>query len=103
VLGEGVGALVLEEYEHRQRLGAKIRRTHWRRYVVDAYHITAFDPSGSGVVLVMVNALRDGLRPAKGLHQHPRHQHHCQGRAEIKATERCSGEFAETPQHPPPA
>ena len=60
VLGEGGGALVLEEYEHAKARGAKMyAELIGGGMSSDAYHITAPDPSGSGVVLVMHNALRD--------------------------------------------
>lgn len=60
VLGEGGGALILEEYEHAKARGAKI-------YVevigggmsADAYHITAPHPEGIGAKNVMINALDD--------------------------------------------
>ncbi|MGI4834789.1 MAG: beta-ketoacyl-ACP synthase II [Janthinobacterium lividum] len=65
VLGEGGGAIVLEAYEHAKARGAKIyAELIGGGMSSDAYHITAPDPSGSGVVLVMQNALRDaGIQP----------------------------------------
>jgi 3-oxoacyl-[acyl-carrier-protein] synthase II len=65
VLGEGGGAIVLEDYEHAKARGAKIyAELIGGGMSSDAYHITAPDPSGSGVVLVMQNALRDaGIKP----------------------------------------
>ncbi|MDO7874072.1 beta-ketoacyl-ACP synthase II [Hymenobacter sp. ASUV-10] len=65
VLGEGAGAIILEEYEHAKARGAKIYcEMIGGGMSSDAYHITAPDPSGSGVVLVMRNALRDaGIQP----------------------------------------
>jgi 3-oxoacyl-[acyl-carrier-protein] synthase II len=67
VLGEGSGALVLEEYEHAKARGAKMyAELIGGGMSSDAYHITAPDPTGSGVVLVMENALRDaGILPSE--------------------------------------
>ena len=65
VLGEGAGALVLEEYEHAKARGAKI----YAEFVggglsSDAYHMTAPHPEGRGVVAVMKNCLENaGLKP----------------------------------------
>lgn len=65
VLGEGAGALILEEYEHAKARGAKIYvEVSGGGMSSDAYHMTAPHPEGIGVVRVMENCLRDaGLNP----------------------------------------
>lgn len=65
VLGEGSGALVLEEYEHAKARGAKIyAEVVGGGLSSDAYHMTAPHPEGVGVVAVMENCLRNaGMNP----------------------------------------
>ncbi len=65
VLGEGAGALILEEYEHAKKRGAKIyAEIIGGGMSSDAYHMTAPHPDGIGVERVMLNCLRDaGLEP----------------------------------------
>jgi len=65
VLGEGAGALILEEYEHAIARGATIYcEIGGGGMSADAYHITAPHPDGLGAKNVMLNCLRDaGLKP----------------------------------------
>ena len=65
VLGEGAGALILEEYEHAKARGAKIyAEVMGGGLSSDAYHMTAPHPDGIGVVRVMKNCLENaGLKP----------------------------------------
>lgn len=65
VLGEGAGALILEEYEHAKARGAKIyAEVAGGGLSSDAYHMTAPHPEGIGVIAVMKNCLENaGLKP----------------------------------------
>ncbi|MEO8773173.1 MAG: beta-ketoacyl-ACP synthase II [Gelidibacter sp.] len=65
VLGEGAGALILEEYEHAKARGAKIyAELVGGGLSSDAYHMTAPHPEGIGVIAVMKNCLENaGLKP----------------------------------------
>ena len=64
VLGEGAGALIIEEYEHAINRGAKIyAELAGGGLSCDAYHMTAPHPDGRGAIKVMRNCLDDaGLK-----------------------------------------
>ena len=65
VLGEGAGIVVLEEYEHAKKRGAKIyAELAGFGMSGDAYHMTSPPEDGEGARLCMVNSLRDAdLKP----------------------------------------
>tara|TARA_R110002073_G_scaffold279026_1_gene443264 strand:- start:559338 stop:560591 length:1254 start_codon:yes stop_codon:yes gene_type:complete len=65
VLGEGAGALIVEEYEHAKARGAKIyAELIGGGLSSDAHHMTAPHPEGIGVIAVMKNCLQNaGLKP----------------------------------------
>ena len=61
IMGEGAGALVLEEYEHAKARGAKIyAEVAGAAMTADAYHMTATHPEGLGALQAMKFALEDG-------------------------------------------
>ena len=64
-MGEGAGALILEEYDHALKRGAKIyAEVVGGGMSADAYHMTATHPEGLGAYLGMQSALEDaGLAP----------------------------------------
>ena len=60
VMGEGAGALILEEYEHAIQRGATIyAEVVGGGMAADAYHLTGTHPEGDGAVLGMNEALRE--------------------------------------------
>ena len=65
VLGEGAGAIVLEEYEYAKARGAKIyAEVIGGGMSSDAHHMTAPHPEGIGVIAVMKNCLENsGIQP----------------------------------------
>lgn len=60
VIGEGAGALILEEYEHAKQRGAKIyAEIVGAAMTDDAYHISSTHPEGIGAIKAMELALEE--------------------------------------------
>jgi 3-oxoacyl-[acyl-carrier-protein] synthase II len=66
VMGEGAGALMLEEYEHARARGARVyAELAGAAMTADAYHMTHTHPEGAGALRAMRDALADaGLNTA---------------------------------------
>ena len=65
VMGEGAGAMILEEYEHAIQRGATIYgEIVGGGMAADAYHLTGTHPEGAGAVIGMKEAMREaGISP----------------------------------------
>lgn len=66
VMGEGAGALILEDLEHAKKRGARIfGEVVGGGMAADAYHLTGTHPEGVGAILGMNEALREaGIAPS---------------------------------------
>jgi 3-oxoacyl-[acyl-carrier-protein] synthase II len=97
VLGEGAGAMVLEEYEHAKARGARIYcEVVGYGVSADAFHMTAPPEDGDGGFRAMRNALKDaGLASTEVNYINAHGTSTPQGDAlETLAINRCFGEHA---------
>jgi 3-oxoacyl-[acyl-carrier-protein] synthase II len=61
VMGEGAGAVIIEELEHAKSRGAQIfAELAGIGFTADAYHLTAPAPGGEGAVRAMIMCMKDG-------------------------------------------
>ena len=98
VLGEGGGALILEEYNHARNRDAKIYgEVIGFGMSCDAYHITAPHPEGEGARLVMENALKSAQIKIEDIDHINVHGTSTPlgDKSEIKAIEKIFGNHAE--------
>ncbi|MFH1782925.1 MAG: beta-ketoacyl-ACP synthase II [Candidatus Omnitrophota bacterium] len=97
VIGEGSGIVILEEYEHAKKRGAKIyAEVAGYGMTGDGYHMTAPDPSGEPAARCMVNALKDGNIKPSDLHYINAHgtSTYLNDKTETKAIKMVFGEHA---------
>ncbi len=97
VLGEGAGALVLEEYEHARARGAKIYcELVGYGMSADAYHMTAPPEDGAGAARAMRNALHNAGLQAEAVQYVNAHGTSTPlgDLAETQAMKACFGEHA---------
>ncbi|NTV14846.1 MAG: beta-ketoacyl-ACP synthase II [Desulfobulbaceae bacterium] len=95
VMGEGAGALILEELGHAMARGARIyAEVIGAGFAADAYHMTATHPDGVGAYLAMKDALADAhIQPADVDYLNAHATSTAQGDlSEIKAIARLFGE-----------
>ena len=98
VLGEGGGALILEEYNHARNRDAKIYgEVIGFGMSCDAHHITAPHPEGEGARLVMENALKSAQIKIEDIDHINVHGTSTPlgDKSEIKAIEKIFGNHAE--------
>jgi 3-oxoacyl-[acyl-carrier-protein] synthase II len=98
VLGEGGGALILEEYNHAKKRDAKIYgEIIGFGMSCDAHHITAPHPEGEGARLVMENALKSAKIKKQDIDHINVHGTSTPlgDKSEIMAIENVFGDFAE--------